>query len=188
MLGWLSGLWFRLTGWKVSGRLPPEPKLVVIGAPHTSNWDFVVMLAVVRSLGIRVSFMAKHTLFRRPFGGPMRRLGGIPIRRHLRASAVEQMAAAFEAADSLILIMTPEGTRSRGEGWKSGFYHIAKTAGVPIVLASIDYASKRAAIGPALTPSGDIRADMDVIRAFYAGTRGKHPEDASVIRLEEEGP
>lgn len=180
-------LWFRLTGWKVAGRLPPGPKLVVIGAPHTSNWDFLVMLAAVTALGVRVSFMAKHTLFRCPFGGLMRRLGGIPIRRHLRASAVEQMAAAFDAADSLILIMSPEGTRSRGGGWRSGFYHIARTAGVPIVLASIDYASKRAAIGPALLPSGDIRADMDAIREFYAGTRGRHPEKASVIRLREEG-
>ena len=187
MLGWLALLWFRLSGWEVAGRLPSEPRLVVIGAPHTSNWDFVLMLAVVTSLGVRVSFMAKHTLFRRPFGGLMRRLGGIPIHRHLRASAVEQMAAAFDAADSLILIMAPEGTRSRGEGWRSGFYHIARTAGVPIVLASIDYSSKRATIGPALTPGGDIRADMDAIREFYAGTRGRRPENASVIRLPEEG-
>ena len=187
MLGWLALLWFRLTGWKVAGRLPPEPKLVVIGAPHTSNWDFVLMLAVVRSLGVRVSFMAKHTLFRRPFGGLMRRLGGIPIRRQVRASAVEQMAAAFDAADALILVMTPEGTRSRGEGWRSGFYHVARTAGVPIVLASLDYYSKRVAIGPALTPAGDVRADMDAIREFYAGIRGRHPENASVIRLTEEG-
>lgn len=187
MLGRLALAWFRLSGWRIEGALPPLPRQVIIGAPHTSNWDFVLMLAAFAKLELEASFMAKHTLFRWPVGSLLRRLGGIPIRRHLRASAVEQMAAAFEAAEALILIMTPEGTRSSAPRWRSGFYHIARAAGVPLVLAGLDYPGKRLVIGPAMTVTGDIRADMDRIREFYVGLEGRWPGNASVIRLEEEG-
>lgn len=187
MIRRLALLWFRLTGWKVEGQLPPLPKLVVIGAPHTTNWDFVMFLAVMATLGVRASFIGKHSLFKRPFGGLMRRLGGIPVRRDVRESVVEQMAAAYRAADSLVLVVAPEGTRSRSENWKSGFYHIARSAGVPIVPARIDYRKKVVVLGEALTPGDDLASDMQQLRDFYAHGVGKFPDQASPVRLVEEG-
>lgn len=187
MLRRLALCWFRLTGWRVEGRLPPLPKLVVIGAPHTTNWDFVVMLAVMASLGVKVSFIGKHSLFKRPFGALMRRLGGIPVRRDVRESVVEQMAAAFAAADSLILVLAPEGTRSRSEHWKSGFYHIARSAGVPIVPGKIHYEKKVVVLGEPLTPGDDLSEDMQRLRDFYADGFGRFPHQASSVRLIEEG-
>lgn len=187
MLSRLALLWFRLTGWRIVGDLPPAPKYVAIGAPHTTNWDFVVMLAVMTAKRVRVSFMGKHTLFRWPFGSLMRRLGGIPIRRDLRENAVEQMAAEFGRAERLVLVIAPEGTRGRSDRWKSGFYHIARTARVPIVPGKIDYPAKVVTLGPTLEPGPDVRSDMDVLRAFFAGAVGKYPDAASEIRLAEEG-
>ncbi len=186
MLGRLALRWFRLTGWEIEGDLPPEPKFVVVGAPHTTNWDFVAMLAVLTAFGVRASFMAKDGLFRAPFGFIMRRLGGIPIRREVNESVVEQMASAFSAAASLILVIAPSGTRRHSNNWKSGFYHIARTAGVPIVPARIHYPAKAVTIGPPLAASDDLTADMDVLRDFYAGAEGKYPEQVSEIRLVEE--
>ena len=186
MLGHLALWWIRLTGWKIEGDFPPEPKLIVIGAPHTTNWDFVVMLGVMTSFALKSSFMGKESLFKGPFGFIMRRLGGVSIRREIRESVVEQMANAFAAASSLLLVIAPAGTRHRSDHWKSGFYHIARTARVPIVPARINYARKMVAIGPPLRPSGDLTADMDVLRHFFAGGSGKHPEQASDIRLSEE--
>jgi 1-acyl-sn-glycerol-3-phosphate acyltransferase len=188
MLRRLALWWVRLAGWKVEGRLPPEPKLVVIGAPHTSNWDFVHMLATMASFGVKASFMGKESLFKGPFGRIMRGLGGISIRRGVRESVVEQMAAAFAAAPALVLVIAPAGTRHQSDHWKSGFYHIAQTAGVPIVPAKINYAEKTVTLGPPLLPGRDLPADMDVLRQFYTGGVGKFPDQASVIRLvEEEG-
>ena len=186
MLRRLALWWVRLAGWKVEGRLPPEPKLVVIGAPHTSNWDFVHMLATMASFGVKASFMGKESLFKGPFGRIMRGLGGISIRRGVRESVVEQMAAAFAAASSLVLVIAPAGTRHHSDHWKSGFYHIAQTAGVPIVPAKINYEKKIVTLGSPLRPGHDLTADMDDLRRFFAGGVGKFPDQASVIRLAEE--
>ncbi len=186
MLRRLAALWFRLSGWKIRGDLPPVPKYVAVGAPHTSNWDFLVMLGVMTVKGVRVSFIGKHTLFRWPFEGLMRRLGGIPVRRDVRESVVEQMAAAFDAADELILVIAPEGTRGRSDHWKSGFYHIARQAGVPLLPGKIDYPAKLVTFGEPLTPTGDVPGDMDALRSFFAGARGKYPASASRVRLLEE--
>jgi 1-acyl-sn-glycerol-3-phosphate acyltransferase len=187
MLGRLALWWFRLAGWKVDGDLPSEPKFIVIGAPHTTNWDFLIMLAVISSFGIKISFMGKDSLFKRPFGSIMRSLGGIPIRREVRESVVEQMATAFGSAPSLVLVIAPSGTRRRSDHWKSGFYHIARAAEVPIVPARIHYPKKLVTVGSPLRPGDDLMADMDVLRRFYAPGRGKYPEQASEIRLAEEG-
>ena len=186
MLNRLALWWFHLTGWKVEGELPPEPKLILIGAPHTTNWDFVFMLATMASFGVKASFMGKDSLFKRPFGFIMRRLGGISIRRGVSESVVEQMAAAFAAAPSLLLVIAPAGTRHYSDHWKSGFYHIAQTARVPIVPARIDYQHKLVTIGPPLLVGADLTKDMDVLRQSFAGGRGKYPDQASEIRLLEE--
>jgi 1-acyl-sn-glycerol-3-phosphate acyltransferase len=180
--------WFRSTGWKIQGRLPPESKFVAVGAPHTTNWDFVVMVAVMAFFGVKISFMGKDSLFKGPVGFMMRRLGGIPIRRSIRESVVEQMADAFAKAEALVLVIAPSGTRRRSDHWKSGFYHIARTAGVPIVPAGINYPEKLVTVGPPLVPSGDLTADMDVFRRFYSGSVGKYPDQSSDIRLVEEEP
>lgn len=186
MLSRLALWWVRLTGWKVEGRLPPETKLIVIGAPHTTNWDFVYMLGTMASFGTKASFMGKDSLFKGIFGPIMRGLGGISIRRGVRESVVEQMAAAFAAASSLVLVIAPAGTRRYSDHWKSGFYHISQAARVPIVPARIDYQDKIITLGPPLTASTDVKADMDVLRRFYAASKGKFPDQASKIRLVEE--
>ena len=130
--------------------------------------------------------MAKHTLFRWPLGFFMSRLGGIPVRRHQSENLVQQMTDAFARTDSLVLTVPAEGTRRYVPYWKSGFYHIARSAQVPIVLGYVDYARKRGGFGPALLPTGDLRADMNEIRSFYADKTGRHPDWFGDIRLKEE--
>ena len=186
MLNRLALWWIRLTGWRIEGGLPPERKFVAVGAPHTSNWDFVVMLGVMASFGEKASFMGKDSLFKGPFGFVMRHLGGISIRRGVRESVVEQMADAFAAATSLILVIAPAGTRHRSDHWKSGFYHIARRAAVPVVAAKINYRDKLVSFGQPLTPSGDVSGDMGELRLFFADGVGKFPEQASTPRLAEE--
>lgn len=186
MLRLLARLFLFATGWKPEGALPGIPKYVLIAAPHTSNWDLAFLLAFAELHRVRISFMMKHTVFRGPFGPLFRSLGGIPIRRHERANLVGQMVAAFAARDRLALVVPAEGTRSRVDVWKSGFYHIARQARVPIVLGYLDYRRRRGGFGPALAPTGRVREDMDAIREFYADKTGKHPERFGAIRLREE--
>lgn len=174
----------RLLGWRFSGTRPPHDKFVAIGAPHTTNWDFLLFLAVVSHFRIRARAIGKHTLFRWPFGGLMRRLGLIPIRRDSGEGMVQQMVEEFAAADEMALVIAPEGTRRRTEYWRSGFYRIATAAEVPIVLAFIDFPSRTAGIGSIIYPSGDIAADMAKIRDFYAPFQGRHPENQGPIRLQ----
>jgi 1-acyl-sn-glycerol-3-phosphate acyltransferase len=183
----LARLFLFLMGWKPEGEPPADPKYVLIAAPHTTNWDFPLTIALAAVFGVKIRWMGKHTLFRFPFGGIMRRLGGIPIRRHERGDIVQQMAADFANYQELALTVPAEGTRSRVEYWKSGFYHIANQAQVPIVLGYLDYERKRGGFGKAVMPTGNIQADMDVIRAFYADKIGKFPEKFGPVRLKEEG-
>jgi 1-acyl-sn-glycerol-3-phosphate acyltransferase len=182
----LGRLYLRLTGWRVEGRIPAGAKAVVIAAPHTSNWDLPIMLAVSYVLGIRPAWLGKRELFRAPFGGVMRWLGGVPVDRRVRQNHVQQAVAAFAAADRLYLVIPPSGTRSRATHWKSGFYHIARGAEVPIVCAFLDYRRKVGGIGPVLMPSPSVAADMAVIRAFYADVTGRYPNLQTPIRLLEE--
>jgi len=176
----------RLFGWRTVGDLPPGGGFVAIVAPHTSNWDFPLGLMVAASFGFKASWLGKDTLFRRPFGGLMRRLGGIPVQRQGGAGAVESAAAAFADDESLVLAIAPEGTRSPLPFWRSGFYHIAVAAAVPIYPVRIDRPSRTWAAGPAISPTGDIRRDMDEVRGFYAGMRGIKPDNAGVVALREE--
>jgi 1-acyl-sn-glycerol-3-phosphate acyltransferase len=186
MLRLLARLFLFATRWKPEGAPPDVPKYVLIAAPHTTNWDLAFLLAFAEFYRIRISFMMKHTLFRGPFGPLFRSLGGIPIRRHERANLVGQMVEAFAASDRLALVVPAEGTCSRVDVWKSGFYHIARQAGVPIVLGYLDYRRRRGGFGPALAPTDRVREDMDAIRKFYADKTGRHPELFGEIRLREE--
>ena len=159
---------------------------MLIAAPHTSNWDLAYLLALAAIFDIRVSWMGKHTLFLPPLGWLMRRVGGIPIVRHRSGNMVEQMARAFEESEDLALVVPAEGTRGYVAHWKSGFYHIARSASVPIVLGYLDYTRRRGGFGPALLPGGDVRSDMDEIRDFYADKAAKFPEQFGEVRLKEE--
>jgi 1-acyl-sn-glycerol-3-phosphate acyltransferase len=182
----LGGAFLRLSGWRVEGRLPDAAKAVVIAAPHTSNWDLPLMLAVAFVLGIRPAWLGKRELFRWPFGWLMRWLGGVPVDRAARQNLVQQAVDRFNALDRLHLVVPPSGTRRRATHWRSGFYHIARGARVPIVCGFLDYGRRVGGIGPTLTPSGDLATDMDGLRAFYANITGKYPGLTTPVRLLEE--
>jgi 1-acyl-sn-glycerol-3-phosphate acyltransferase len=184
----IGRLWLRAFGWRVEGALPDCRRAVVVAAPHTSNWDLPFMLAVAFVLGVKPSWLGKRELFRAPFGRVLRWLGGVPVDRGARQGLVGQAVARFGAVERLFLVIPPSGTRARATHWKSGFYHVARGAGVPIVCAYLDYHDRVGGIGLVLTPSGDVRADMDRIRSFYAAKRGKHPGQATPVRLREEEP
>jgi 1-acyl-sn-glycerol-3-phosphate acyltransferase len=144
------------------------------------------MLAFAWSFGLRPRFMMKHSVFVGPAGWLFRQLGGIPIERSRRYGVVKQMADVFAGAEDLMLLVPPEGTRARTPHWKSGFYHIAREARVPIALTYLDYRRRAAGFGPAFLLTDDMGFDMDRVRAFYADKSGLHPELSGPIRLEEE--
>ncbi len=184
----LAARWFlSMTGWEAEGARPVERRFVLIAAPHTSNWDLAYLLALAAVCEIKVSWMGKHGLFRPPLGWLMRRVGGIPVVRHQSRNLVSQMADAFAEVETLALVVPAEGTRSYVAHWKSGFYHIARSAKVPIVMGYLDYARRRGGFGPPLHPTGDVRKDMDKIRFFYADKVGRYPEKFGEVRLKEEG-
>jgi 1-acyl-sn-glycerol-3-phosphate acyltransferase len=183
---WIGRALLRLGRWRIAGTPPSAPRYVLIAFPHTSNWDFVWVLAFAWALGVRISWMGKEEMFRWPFGGLARRLGGIPVCRGARANQVEQLVARFRAADRLTLVVPAEGTRSWVPRWKSGFYHIARAADVPVVLGFLDYGRRIGGFGPAVRLTGDVRRDMDGVRAFYAPMRGKHHASTGTILLAEE--
>lgn len=167
----------RLMGWTMDVRLPSDqPRLVIAAAPHTSNWDGVLTVMSIMALGIRLNFFAKESLFRWPFRGLLVTLGGVPIRREAARGIVEQTTELFGARERLLVGVAPEGTRSRAPIWKSGFYRIALAAGVPILLAYIDYGRKHVGTGPLIHPSGDYEADLEKIQAFYRGITPKWPQ------------
>jgi 1-acyl-sn-glycerol-3-phosphate acyltransferase len=182
----LGHAFLKLFGWKSIGGPPDVRKFVLVAAPHTSNWDFPFMLAFAWVYDIRLSWLGKHTLFRAPFGWFFRLTGGISVDRRSPQGLVGQVAQAFADADELVVAIPPEGSRSRREYWKSGFYHIARSAGVPIVLGVLDYERRLGGFGPVIEPSGDLRADVDRAREYYADKRGKFPEEFGPVRLREE--
>jgi 1-acyl-sn-glycerol-3-phosphate acyltransferase len=175
----LALLWLKSAGWRMEGRLPDAPKFVVAGAYHTSNWDFPFAVAFAFAFRACIAWMGKASLFRWPFGSFFRWMGGIPIDRSKAHGVVAQSIRAFNEADELIMVIAPEGTRKKGKTWKRGFYYIARGANVPIVLGFLDYPRKVGGIGPALTPTGDLAADMQLIRSFFAAVTPRHPEQAT---------
>jgi 1-acyl-sn-glycerol-3-phosphate acyltransferase len=178
----------RLLGWRVVGEFPRAgcERCVLIAAPHTSNWDLPFMIAFAMAFELQISWIGKVALFRGPLGGFFRWLGGIPVLRGARDGQVEAIARLFSERPRLVLAIAPEGTRSRAEHWKSGFYQIARLARVPIVPAYLDYGTRTAGFGLPLLPSASLRADMDRLRAVYAGKRGLYADDFGPVRLREE--
>ena len=175
---WLILRWFTLGGWRAVGVLPPDRKLVIIGAPHTSNWDFFVFLGTVHAAGRQVRFIGKQSLFRGGMGNFMRGLGGVPVDRGASRDTVGQIVEQFAAHDDFALIVAAEGTRSRTTRWKTGFYQIALKAQVPIVCAGPDYPGKCGIFGPVIVPTGDYDRDMAPAFAFFRSLSPRHPERA----------
>ncbi len=173
----LANACLRLSGWKVAGELPENtPKYVLIGAPHTSNWDFVLMLLAVLHKRMEIHWMGKDALFRGPMGPVMRWLGGIAIDRSQPNGLVGQMVEVYRQSDSMIVTIPPEGTRKKVERWKTGFYWIAHEASVPIVLGYADFGTKTVGFGPVFHTTGDIEHDMPLIQDFYQDKQGRYPE------------
>ena len=173
-------LWlYRLRGWKLEGAAPASPKFVIIGAPHTSNWDFVFFIGATHAFGLEPRFMGKASLFRWPLRRFMFDMGGVPVERSARGNYAEAMVAAFAANDRFALVIAPEGTRGKVPKWRSGFYHIALGAGVPIVCAWVNNETMRGGLGPEIMPSGDFAADMARIAAYYRSVMPGHPKWAA---------
>ena len=168
-------LW--LFGWKVVGGLPAGVrKCVVLVAPHTSMWDFVVGRLAFTVLHVPVKFLIKQEMFRHGLGQVLKAMGGIPVDRSKSSNMVEQVAKIFDQYASLYIAVTPEGTRKLVTSWKKGYYYIAIKANVPVVLGFLDYKEKRCGLEKVLIPSGDYEKDFRLIEAFYRGRHGKHPE------------
>ncbi|UYM14309.1 lysophospholipid acyltransferase family protein [Endozoicomonas euniceicola] len=171
----LSNTILKLRGWKKEGQLPDVGKCVVIAAPHTSNWDFVFMMLMAFSFRLKVFWMGKNSLFKGPLGPIMRFLGGIPVERSKHTGLVQQTIDQFNQNDNLFIALSPEGTRGKVTKWKSGFYHVANGANVPVAMGFLDYKRKVGGFGPLFKPTGDYEKDLADIQAFYRGVSGKNP-------------
>ena len=175
---------FRLTGWTMVGQVPRTG--IFVGAPHTSNWDYAITLLVAWSGGVSPRILVKKEFFHGPVGWLLRLTGSVPVDRNNPAGVVDELVAQAASRESFVLVLAAEGSRSKAEYWKSGFYRLSQQTGLPILMGFVDGATKTAGIGPSLTPSGDVKADMDVIRAFYADKNGLYPEQKTQPRLREE--
>jgi 1-acyl-sn-glycerol-3-phosphate acyltransferase len=172
-----------LFGWTAEAVPPPGQKCVVIFYPHTSNWDFVIGIVARSAIGLPIQWAGKDTLFRWPLGGVFRWLGGIPVNRRERTGLTARLNQEFAQRERFYLAITPEGTRSFTDRWKSGFYHLALAAKVPVGLAYIDYPRKRIGVGAYFELSGNEAADLEVLRCFYADKTGKRPGHQGEIRF-----
>lgn len=183
----LARAYWAASRWTLRTEQPPTDRPgILIGAPHTSNWDFVLMLAISTSVGVRVRWLGKHTLFKGVMGPFARALGGIPVDRTDPSRVVDDIVSRVRRGEVFSLVITPEGTRSKGEYWKSGFYRIARETGMPVTLGYVDRTTMTAGLGPTLELTGDVRADMDLVRAFYADKAGFDPLRRTEPRLREE--
>jgi 1-acyl-sn-glycerol-3-phosphate acyltransferase len=176
ILRFLSNTIMRLLGWRVDGKLPNIPKFILIGAPHTSNWDFLLFLGVIFRLKANVKYMGKAELFRSPLGWFFYWCGGIPVDRKKSTGLVEQMVEACNNSERFILTIAPEGTRHGVKEWKRGFYHIAKGAGIPLVMAKVDSKKKAMLVGDTYYLTDDIEADMKAIQDRFKGLVGINPK------------
>lgn len=186
----LFGWWFKLKGWRTAESIPPSvKKCVVIAAPHTSNWDFVYSLGCAYLTGTRLRYLAKKELFRFPLGAVMRATGGMSVERSRSTKLVDYIIQLFRNTNELRLMIPAEGTRKRVERWKTGFYHVALGAGVPVYLGYLDYKNKVAGFGKEVIMTGDREKDAAVIRDFYKDKHAKFPElfNLDAIRFDEAG-
>lgn len=183
---WLAETYLRLIGWKFEGTPPDIPRYLIVGAPHTSNWDFVLFLGAIRRWGIRPKFLGKHTIFRPPFGRLFRRWGGIPVDRSQPGGIVEAVRREFAGNDRFALVIAPEGTRKAAPYWKSGFIKIAEVTGAPIVPARVDFVGKRVSLGEPIHYDGSTGDLMDQLREFFVGFSGRHRDGEGPVRVREE--
>ncbi|MFT7245812.1 MAG: 1-acyl-sn-glycerol-3-phosphate acyltransferase [Candidatus Azotimanducaceae bacterium] len=184
---WLGKTIIRISGWRVAGGVPTDSKsMLIIAAPHTTNWDLFFLLGAAYSFRLSIHWLVKDSLFLPLIGSILSFLGGVPVDRSKNNNLVEDLAARIQASDGLALVVPPSGTRRYTDYWKSGFYRIALAANVPIVCGYLDYARKEAGLGMSFYLSGNMTEDMDKIRAFYEPITGKHPDNKSRIRLREE--
>ena len=183
---WLAERWLKWRGWRFVGEMPDLDKMIIIGAPHSSNWDFIIFLAAVRHWRITPRFVGKHTLFRWPFGYFFRRFGGIPVDRSKPGGMVTQVAEEFDRSERLTLVMTPEGTRKAVPYWKSGFVRLAKETGAPIVPVRVDFPGRELVLGDPIEFDGNERELMGRLRAFFADGVGKDGRGMGPVRLKEE--
>jgi 1-acyl-sn-glycerol-3-phosphate acyltransferase len=183
----LGSAFLRAIGWQIRGT-PPAPghSGVLVAAPHTSNLDFPIMLATVWATGLRINYLAKKELFRPPLEPLLRRTGGIPTDRKNPGGLIDDLVGRASSGRSFLLVLAPEGTRKKAAGWKSGFYRIAREADIPVTPCAVDGATREVHFGPAVRLTGNVIADMDQMRAFYADKHGLRPELASPVRLSDD--
>lgn len=182
----IARLYWAFSRWRLVSEPAPDKPTVLIGAPHTSNWDFVLMLAIAWRLDMRFRWLGKKSLFRGWRGPIMRGLGGIPVDRDAPAAVVGEVLASIRSGDVFGLVVTPDGTRKGHTHWKSGFYRIAREASLPVTLGYVDRTTMTTGLGPTIELTGNVTADMDVIRAFYADKAGLRPEHRVEPRLRDE--
>lgn len=182
----IGKLFLRLARWRVDGEAPSGSHVVIIAAPHTTNWDFVYLMAAAWTLRVRIHWLGKQEIFKFPFGGIMRGLGGIAVDRSQRNDLVTQLSQTYAERDAFALVIPPSGSRSKAAHWRSGFYWVASASDADIVCGYLDYPNRTAGLGLTFKPSGDVSADMDRIRAFYQPITGKYPDRETPTRLREE--
>lgn len=180
---WLAHGMLRLTGWSIDGSVPVSGSYIVVAYPHTSNWDFVIFLAIVHAFSLNVRFLAHQGLFKGPFGWYLRRAGGVAVDRSSPGGAVTAAVEALAASDGLALVVAPEGTRAAGSPWRSGFWRIANASGLPVVMGYVDGATRRCGLGPAVRIDGDPEAWMARARDFYADKYGLRPRRRGPMEL-----
>ncbi len=188
MLKFLSKLILKLSGWHTDVTLPKEKKYILMGAPHTTNWDLPIALLCCWSTSTQINWVGKKQLFIGPLDYLFRALGGIPVDRSVATGFIEQIAHQFDNREKMVFGITPEGTRSKTEYWKTGFYYIALKAKVPVCLAYIDFPSKTIGFGKMLYPSGDIKKDFELIKSFYEDKTGRYPENQGPIKMRNKIP
>ncbi len=178
----------RALGWRYVGEIPEPRKAVCLAMPHTDNMDGLLLVLLAQSVGMPISWMIKDTWGKPPVGWIVRGVGGVPVNRSKANGLVPQMIEEFARRDDFYLVIPPEGTRKRTEYWKSGFYHIALGAGVPVVPGYLDYRNKHGWFGEPIPLTGNVRADMDELRRAYDGVAAmaRYPEKVGPIRLREE--
>ena len=181
MLSSIAKSLLKLSGWKADLTLPDADKYVLIGAPHTSNWDFPLSILFFLATGLRFNWVGKHSMFIWPVSGIFKAMGGIPINRNASKGFIDQTAQMIKDSKQFILTIAPEGTRSRTDYWKTGFYYIAQQADVPVALGYLDYSKKTMGIGPSFKPSGNTEQDLKTVQAFYKDVTGKHPENQGPV-------
>lgn len=176
----------RLFGWTMHGAPPQDKRCVLVAAPHTSNWDFPLLMLFAAAYGLKISWFAKKSLFNPLTGGAMRAMGGVAVDRASRHNLVAQMANRFSSQTEFILVVPTEATRKRSEYWRSGFYQIATEAQVPVVPTYLDFEKKQGGFGKPVWPTGDVKNDMQYFREFYQDKKGRFPDQFGPVRLKEE--